>query len=34
VRAIQEYVKDSTKTKAMGVIMHGDAAITGQGIVY
>jgi len=27
-------MKDKTRTKAMGVLIHGDAAVTGQGIVY
>jgi 2-oxoglutarate dehydrogenase E1 component len=34
VRAIQEFLKDESRTKAMGVLIHGDAAITGQGSVY
>lgn len=34
VRAIQEELKDKSGTKAMGVLLHGDAAFTGQGIVY
>jgi len=33
-RAIQEHMKDSTRSKAMGVLVHGDAAVAGQGIVY
>lgn len=31
-RAIQEIKKD--KNKVLGVIIHGDAAIAGQGVVY
>jgi 2-oxoglutarate dehydrogenase complex dehydrogenase (E1) component-like enzyme len=34
VRAIQELMKDKTRSKAMGVLIHGDAAVTGQGVVY
>ena len=34
VRAIQEELKDKSHTKVMGVLLHGDAAFTGQGIVY
>lgn len=33
-RAIQEHMKDKDRTKAMGVLIHGDAAVAGQGIVY
>jgi 2-oxoglutarate dehydrogenase E1 component len=33
-RAIQEYMKDKDRSKAMGVVVHGDAALAGQGIVY
>jgi len=33
-RAIQEHLKDKDRTKAMGVLVHGDAALAGQGIVY
>lgn len=33
-RAIQEHMKDNTRSKAMGVLVHGDAAVAGQGIVY
>lgn len=33
-RAIQEHMKDTTRSRAMGVLVHGDAAVAGQGIVY
>ena len=33
-RAIQEHMKDNSRSKAMGVLVHGDAALAGQGIVY
>ncbi|RUP44754.1 hypothetical protein BC936DRAFT_149047 [Jimgerdemannia flammicorona] len=33
-RALQFYSKDDQRTHAMAVIMHGDAAIAAQGIVY
>ncbi len=33
-RAIQQHMKDKTRLKAMGVLIHGDAAVAGQGIVY
>ena len=33
-RAIQEEIGDHKKEKVAGVLLHGDAAITGQGIVY
>jgi 2-oxoglutarate dehydrogenase E1 component len=33
-RAIQEFIKDKDRSKAMGVLIHGDAAVAGQGIVY
>ncbi len=33
-RAIQELIKDTDTSKAMGVLIHGDAAVAGQGIVY
>jgi 2-oxoglutarate dehydrogenase E1 component len=34
VRAIQELTKDKNKQKTLGVLIHGDAAVAGQGIVY
>ncbi|CAD8143405.1 unnamed protein product [Paramecium octaurelia] len=34
VRAIQDYHKDRNGDKAFGVLIHGDAAVAGQGIVY
>ena len=33
VRAKQYYLKDSSKRKVMGVVLHGDASFCGQGIV-
>jgi 2-oxoglutarate dehydrogenase E1 component len=33
-RALQFYNKDHDQTKAMAVLMHGDAAFAGQGVVY
>jgi 2-oxoglutarate dehydrogenase E1 component len=33
VRAKQDIFKDTERTKAMGVLLHGDAAFCGQGIV-
>lgn len=33
-RALQDHKKDTTKDKVMGVLIHGDAAVAGQGIVY
>lgn len=34
VRAIQDKLKDQTHGKAMGVLLHGDAASGGQGIIF
>lgn len=34
VRAKQELLNDTTHSKVMGVLLHGDAAFAGQGIVY
>ncbi|CAD8094539.1 unnamed protein product [Paramecium sonneborni] len=34
VRAIQDYFQDTKREKAFGVVIHGDAAVSGQGIVY
>jgi len=34
VRAIQDFKKDRNKEKVIGILMHGDAAFSGQGIVY
>jgi 2-oxoglutarate dehydrogenase E1 component len=34
VRAIQELIQDKSRTKALGVVIHGDAAVSGQGVVY
>jgi 2-oxoglutarate dehydrogenase E1 component len=33
-RAIQELFKDKDRSKSMGVVIHGDAALAGQGVVY
>jgi 2-oxoglutarate dehydrogenase E1 component len=33
-RAIQESIKDKNREKVIGVLIHGDAALAGQGIVY
>jgi 2-oxoglutarate dehydrogenase E1 component len=33
-RAVQDYLGDRDGSKAMNVIIHGDAAVAGQGIVY
>ena len=33
-RAIQELIKDKNREKVIGVLIHGDAALAGQGIVY
>jgi len=33
-RAKQHYIKDDTRRKAMSVLLHGDAAFAGQGVVY
>lgn len=33
-RAIQDFEKDKTAEKAIGVLIHGDAALAGQGVVY
>ena len=33
-RAVQELVKDTDKSRTLGVLIHGDAAVAGQGIVY
>ncbi|KAF9924154.1 2-oxoglutarate dehydrogenase E1 component [Linnemannia zychae] len=32
--AIQHYMDDKTRTRSLGVLLHGDAAFAGQGIVY
>jgi 2-oxoglutarate dehydrogenase E1 component len=34
VRAIQDRENDFKREKTLGVIIHGDAALAGQGIVY
>jgi 2-oxoglutarate dehydrogenase E1 component len=34
IRARQDMVGDTTRRSAMGIIMHGDAAFAGQGLVY
>lgn len=34
VRAIQDYLNDKNHEKSFGVLIHGDAALSGQGIVY
>lgn len=34
VRAIQDVIDDKTKEKSLGVLIHGDAAMAGQGIMY
>lgn len=34
VRAVQDYMGDKDKQKSIGVIIHGDAAVAGQGVVY
>lgn len=33
-RAKQDYIGDEGKNKTLGVLMHGDAAFAGQGVVY
>jgi len=33
VRAKQHYLQDTDRTRVVGVLMHGDAAFTGQGLV-
>lgn len=34
VRAIQDIIPEDAQRKAVAVIIHGDAAVAGQGIVY
>lgn len=34
VRAYQDFEKDFDKEKVLGVLVHGDAAVAGQGVVY
>eukprot|EP00743_Colponemidia_sp_Colp-15_P001287 GILK01001410.1.p1 GENE.GILK01001410.1~~GILK01001410.1.p1 ORF type:complete len:1010 (+),score=194.22 GILK01001410.1:51-3080(+) len=34
VRAHQHYTGDATRKKSMGLLIHGDAAFAGQGVVY
>jgi 2-oxoglutarate dehydrogenase E1 component len=34
VRAVRDYFKDDEGSKTMGVLIHGDAALAGQGICY
>lgn len=34
VKAIQDSINDTKHEKAFGVLVHGDAALAGQGIVY
>eukprot|EP00331_Platyophrya_macrostoma_P030762 CAMPEP_0176456844 /NCGR_PEP_ID=MMETSP0127-20121128/31545_1 /TAXON_ID=938130 /ORGANISM="Platyophrya macrostoma, Strain WH" /LENGTH=1003 /DNA_ID=CAMNT_0017846911 /DNA_START=45 /DNA_END=3056 /DNA_ORIENTATION=+ len=34
VRAFQDFVKDTTRDKVLAIILHGDAAFAGQGVVY
>lgn len=33
-RAVQDSHKDTTRDKAMGILIHGDAAVAAQGVVY
>lgn len=33
-RALQHYAEDKSRRKSMSVVMHGDAAFSGQGVVY
>jgi 2-oxoglutarate dehydrogenase E1 component len=33
-RATQDFIEDTNRDKAIGIIVHGDAAIAGQGVVY
>eukprot|EP00331_Platyophrya_macrostoma_P011783 CAMPEP_0176429856 /NCGR_PEP_ID=MMETSP0127-20121128/13936_1 /TAXON_ID=938130 /ORGANISM="Platyophrya macrostoma, Strain WH" /LENGTH=999 /DNA_ID=CAMNT_0017811693 /DNA_START=78 /DNA_END=3077 /DNA_ORIENTATION=- len=33
-RAFQDFLKDSTRDKVLPIILHGDAAFAGQGVVY
>jgi 2-oxoglutarate dehydrogenase E1 component len=33
VRAEQDYITDTSRSKVMGLLMHGDAAFAGQGVV-
>lgn len=32
VKAVEDYLQNNTKT--LGVLIHGDAAVAGQGVVY
>jgi 2-oxoglutarate dehydrogenase E1 component len=34
VRAKQDLIGDAARTKVMGILLHGDAAFAGQGVVY
>ena len=34
VRAEQDYMDDKDRTKVLGILVHGDAAFAGQGVVY
>ena len=34
VRAEQHYDQDKTRTKVVPILLHGDAAFAGQGVVY
>lgn len=34
VRAVQDFKKDTNGLKTIGVLVHGDSAFAGQGIVY
>ena len=34
IRARQDMMRDTTRRSAMGILMHGDAAFAGQGVVY
>lgn len=33
IRAKQDFLKDKNRTQAMGILVHGDAAFSGQGVV-
>ncbi|MDR3737320.1 MAG: 2-oxoglutarate dehydrogenase E1 component [Acidobacteriaceae bacterium] len=34
IRAEQDYIGDKSRKKVLGILLHGDAAFTGQGVVY
>ncbi len=34
IRAVQDHLEDTEGAKALGVLIHGDAALAGQGVVF